>query len=238
MKGDAQLVYVKYLAKLDKLVDRISIRIDGLDIMTNNGVTILEAALENGIYIQNLCYRPDLKPSGVCRLCLVELEDGQLVISCRTAAEQGMVVKTRSSRVDKVRRAIVELLIANHHTDCSSCPTSGKCELQKILSYLHLSVKRIRPLKWATEELPRDISNPFFDYDPNKCILCGICVRTCEGLPGDSIPEFVGRGYDTRIAFFGDKSRCEGCGECVARCPVGALQPKDNQYQGPTSIAH
>lgn len=219
-------------------MDKITLKIDGFDILTSSGTMILEAALENGIYIPNLCYHPELKSSGVCRLCLVEVGDGRPVLSCRTAAEQGMIVKTRSPEVDRARRAIVELLIADHHTDCRNCPSSGKCELQRIMASLHISIKRMRPLKRAKEELPRDISNPFFDYDPNKCILCGICVRTCEGLPGDSIPEFVGRGYDTRIAFFGDKSRCEGCGECVARCPVGALQPKDNQYQGPTSIAH
>jgi formate dehydrogenase major subunit len=210
-------------------MDRITLNIDDLDITVSSGATILEAALENGIYIPNLCYHPDLKPSGVCRLCLVELDDGQLVISCRTAAEQGMVVKTSSSKIDKVRRAIVEMVIADHHTDCRNCPATGKCELQRIMSYLHLSVKLIRPLKQAMEELPHDTSNPFFGYDPNKCILCGICVRTCENFPEDSIPVFVGRGYSTRIAFFGDKSRCENCGECVVRCPVGALQPQNNQ---------
>ena len=209
-------------------MDKITLNIDGLEITVNSGATILEAALENGIYIPNLCYHPYLKPSGICRLCLVEKGDGQLAISCRMAAEQGIVIKTRSSKIDKVRRAIVELIIADHHTDCRNCSASGKCELQRIMSYLHVSAKRIRPLKWATEALPLDTTNPFFDYDPNKCIVCGICVQTCEELNQDSIPEFIGRGYATRIAFFGDKSRCESCGECVARCPVSALQPKND----------
>jgi len=208
-------------------MDEIFLTIDGSDILADSGATILEAALENGICIPHLCYHPDLKPSGVCRLCIVEVGDGQLVISCRTAVEQGMVVKTRSPEVDKVRRAVVELLIADHHTDCRNCPSSGQCELQRIMASLHLSVKRMRPLKWAKEELSLDISNPFFDYDPNRCMLCGICVRACENVQGDSLLDFVGRGYDTRIAFFGDKSRCERCGECVGRCPVGALVPKN-----------
>lgn len=137
------------------------------------------------------------------------------------------MVKTRSPEVDKVRLAIVELLIADHHTDCRNCPKSGNCELQRIMVHLRISVKRMRPLRLAKEELPRDTSNPFFDYDPNKCVLCGICVRTCENVQGVSALQFVGRGYGTKIAFFGDKPRCESCGECVVRCPVGALVPKN-----------
>lgn len=129
-----------------------------------------------------------------------------------------------------MRRAIVELLIANHHTDCRNCPSSGQCELQRIMAYLRVSVKRMRPLKWVKEELPRDTSNPVFDYDPNKCVLCGICVRTCEDAHVVSALHFVGRGYGTKVAFFRNKSRCESCGECVLRCPVGALiSKKQNQ---------
>ena len=216
-------------------MDEITLKIDGFDIQTSGGTTILEAAIENGIYIPNLCYYPDLKPSGVCRLCLVEVGDGRPVLSCRTAAEQGMVVQTRSSDIDKVRRAVIELLIADHHADCRKCPGSGKCELQRIMASLHISIKRIRPLKRAKEELPLDVSNPFFDCDPNRCTLCGICVRTCEALHGESILEFIERGYSTRIASFGDKSRCESCGECAVRCPVGAILRKGNRHRGPGS---
>jgi formate dehydrogenase major subunit len=207
-------------------MEKITLTIDGVGVASDKGMTILEAALRNGIYIPHLCYHPDLKPSGGCRLCLVEVGDGQLVTSCRITVEQGMVVKTKGPEVDKMRRAIVELLIADHHTDCRNCPSSGQCELQRTMASLHLSVKRMRPLKWAKEELPRDISNPFFDYDPNKCVLCEICMRTCEDVHGVSSLYFVGRGYDTKVAFFGDKSRCESCGECLARCPVGALIAK------------
>jgi formate dehydrogenase major subunit len=210
-------------------MDRITLTIDGLDVGAESGATILEAALDNGIYIPHLCYHPDLRPAGVCRLCLVEVGGEELVLSCRSEAEQGMLVKTTSPTINKVRRATVELLIANHHADCLNCPASGKCELQRVMSHLRLSVKRMRPLKQAAAELPRDNSNPFIDYDPNKCILCGVCVRTCESLPRNSILDFVGRGYGTRIAFFGDKTACERCGECMLRCPVGALLPKDSQ---------
>lgn len=207
-------------------MEKIALTIDGVDIIADKGTSILTAALNNGIYIPHLCYHPDLKPAGVCRLCLVELGDGRLATSCLTPVEQGMVVRTGGIKIDKVRRAIVELLLANNHTDCRHCPQTGHCELQRIMAYLHVSVKRMRPLRLAKEKLPRDTSNPFFDYDPNRCILCGICVRTCEDIQGVSALQFMGRGYATKIAFFGDGSKCESCGECVARCPVGALIPK------------
>ena len=160
-------------------MNKIALTIDDKSIVVDRGITILEAALQNDIYIPHLCYHPDLKPVGVCRLCLVEIE-GKLVPSCLTPVEQGMVVRTRSPEIDETRRIIVELLIANHHTDCRHCPKTGHCELQRIMAYLHVSAKRMRPLRLAKEELPKDTSNSFFDYDPNKCVLCGICVRTCE----------------------------------------------------------
>jgi len=205
---------------------KIALNIDGQDITVDRGTTILEAALKNGIYIPHLCYHPDLEPRGACRLCIVEAGDGQLVTSCRTSVEPGMVVMTRSSEVDKVRRPIVELLIADHHSTCRSCASSRHCELQRIMAHLHIDRRRVRRLIPPGEELPWDISNPLFDYDPNKCVLCGICAQTCEDVQGVSALHFVGRGYGTKVAFFGNNSRCESCGECMVRCPVGALISK------------
>ena len=210
-------------------MDKIVLTIDDQDIVADKGTTILEAALQNGIYIPHLCYYPDLKPSGVCRLCLVEV-GGRIVPSCLTPIEQGTMVRTRNPEIDKLRRAIVELLIANHHADCRHCPRTGHCELQKMMAYLHVSTNRMRPLRLAREELPKDPSNPFFAYDPNRCVLCGICVRTCENNQGISALQFIGRGYSTKIAFFGDSSICISCQECLAKCPVGALTPKDAQH--------
>jgi formate dehydrogenase alpha subunit len=214
-------------------MDRITLNIDGSDIVVDGGTSILEAALKNGIYIPHLCYHPDLAPSGACRLCWVEVGDGELMISCRTPVEQGMVVKTKTPEVDKVRRPIIEALIAHHHADCRGCVSSGQCELQRIMAYLRVDRKRLRRLRLPKKEMPRDTSNPFFDYDPNKCVLCGICVRTCEEIEYANAINFVGRGYATKIAPFGDKplaeSGCQSCGECVVRCPVGALAPKKFQ---------
>ncbi|MEW6163219.1 MAG: molybdopterin-dependent oxidoreductase [Nitrospirota bacterium] len=209
-------------------MEKISIKINDQDIIAHKGATILETALANKIYIPYLCYHPDLKPAGSCRICLVELDDGKLVTSCRTPVKEGMVIKTKSAELDKVRRPIVEMIIANHHMDCKNCAKKGQCTLQRITGYMKIDKKRIQQnLRFPKEELPLDDSNPFFIRDHNKCVLCGICVRTCQEIQKVSAIDFAGRGYSTKIATLGDKpiaqSRCESCGECVIRCPVGAL---------------
>ncbi len=207
---------------------KITLNIDGVEVLAEEGDSILEAALNNDIFIPHLCYHPELKPAGACRLCVVEVGDGKLVTSCRIPVAPGMVVRTSSPQVERARQVVVELLIADYHTDCRHCPATGHCELQRIMGRLRLSVKRMRPLRWATEAMPLDTSPPFFDYDPGRCVLCGICVQTCQGTPGSGTANFIGRGYATKIGFFGDMSQCESCGQCVARCPVGALIPKNS----------
>ncbi len=211
-------------------METISIKIDDRDIETLEGATILEAALENKIYIPHLCYHPDLKPAGSCRICLVELDDGKLVTSCRTPVKEGMIVRTKGTEIDKVRGPVIEMILANHHMDCKPCPKKGHCELQKITAYMKTDRKGVHQrLRLPKEELPIDGSNPFFIRDHNKCVLCGICVRTCHEIAGVNAIDFAGRGNNTKIATFGDKpiaeSRCVSCGECVIRCPVGALVP-------------
>jgi predicted molibdopterin-dependent oxidoreductase YjgC len=215
-------------------MENISIQIDEQDIVAQKGATILEVALANKIYIPHLCYHPDLKPAGSCRVCLVELDNGQLVTSCRTPIKEGMVVKTKSPEVDRVRRPVVEMIIANHHMDCKNCLKKGQCELQRIMAYMKLDKKRIQEnLRFPKVEMQLDESNPFFIRDHNKCILCGICVRTCQKLARINAIDFSGRGNNTKITTFGDKpivqSTCVSCGECVIRCPVGALVVKKPQ---------
>lgn len=218
-------------------MEKVLIRIDDKDIVVSKDVTILQAALANNIYIPHLCYHPDLKPAGICRVCLVELEDGRFVPSCRTTVEEGMIIKTKGARLDSIRRPIVEMLIANHHINCRGCPKTGRCQLQKIKAFMRIDKKSIQRLRLPEEKLPPDSSNPFFERDFNKCVLCGICVRTCQEIEKVNAIDFVGRGYNTKITTFGDKpiaeSRCVSCGECVIRCPVGALVTKN--YQRPAT---
>lgn len=206
----------------------VKLIIDGMEISAQKGRTVLQTALENGIYIPHMCHQKDLKPAGICRICMVEV-NGQMLVSCHTPVEEGMVVKTGGSAVDKVRKVAVELMVADHHSDCLACGKNNDCKLQEIANYVGIDSNRLEELK-ALELQPVDQSHPFIIRDHNKCVLCGVCVRTCDEVQGVGAINFSHRGYGTKISTFGDKplkdSSCESCGECMVRCPVGALLPK------------
>ena len=210
-------------------MEKPTLTVDGRRITAESGMTILEAALAAGIYIPHLCHHPDLKPVGVCRVCMVEV-DGRQTPSCITPADDGMTVQTESEALTQVRRIATELLIANHHVGCLACAKSDVCELQRVARYVGITDERLERLRRPEKKLPVDTSNPFFNFDPNQCILCGICVRTCDEIVGVNALDYAFRGFDTVVSTFGNKgmkeSRCVSCGECVARCPVGALMPK------------
>jgi formate dehydrogenase major subunit len=208
---------------------KLSLTIDGVPVVADPGTTVLEAALGNHIYIPHLCYHPDLKPYGACRLCGVEI-GGRVTMACLAPVAEGMVVKTDTEAINASRRVSMELLIASHHMECLTCGAGSRCELLRIADHVGLSEDRLARMRPPAEWLPVDDSNPFFRFDPNKCVLCGICVRTCNEIVGLGALDYVNRGYRSVIGTFGNKpfaeSVCESCGECVVRCPVGALAPK------------
>ena len=212
-------------------IDVVRLTINGRQVTTRKGATVLEAALEAGIYIPKLCYDPDLKPYGGCRLCVVEIEEMRgLVSSCTTPATEGMVVHTDTPRVNQSRRITMELISASHHGDCLACAKSQDCELLKIARYLGIEQEHIDRLRKSVQLLPVDTSHPAFIRDLNKCILCAKCVRACHEVVCHDVIDIAFRGNSARIATFGDKpiaeSICKSCGECVVRCPTGALVPK------------
>ena len=217
------------------MTDKIVFKVNDFEIAANKGDTILQAALKHDIYIPHLCYHPDLKPFGGCRLCVVEIEGRGQTISCKTPVEEGIRVITESPDINKVRRIAAELLIANHYSECLQCVRNTDCKLQDIATYIGIEEGRLERLKRTVRDIPIDDSNPFFIRDPNKCVLCGICVRSCEEINGISAIDFAFRGYETKISVLADKpikeSKCESCGECVVRCPTGALVRKN--YQRP-----
>ena len=212
---------------------RISCYIDGIRLETTIGISILELARANGIYIPTLCYHSDISPSGNCRLCLVEIEGrrGQH-ISCMTEVEDGMRIRTESQEINAVRRTTLELIHANHTQDCTNCSSNDNCELQKVTAFIGVNEERLNSLRRTRPILKIDDSNPFFNLDHNKCIMCGICIRACDEVAGVNALDYGFRGFDTVVSTFGDKpikdSVCESCGECVVRCPVGALYVKES----------
>ena len=215
------------------MADKIELTINDQSVMADKGMTILEAALRKGIYIPHLCHHSQLEPVGACRLCQVEINGKwkKTVIACKTQVKDGMIVRTETPEINEMRQVAVELLIADHDTDCLACAQDTRCALQRVADHVGINKKRLQRLKPREEKLPIDDSNPFFSFNPNRCVLCGICVRTCDELQNVQAIDFTHRGLGTKIAGFGDKPRiesnCESCGECIVRCPVGALTEKD-----------
>ena len=209
------------------MTDQVKLTIDGVEIKAAKGEKILWAALDNGIYIPNLCALREMDlPYGACRLCFVEIEGKPSpVTACSQPVAEGMVVHTGTPRVDRLRRTAFELLITHHPVDCKNCAKNRNCELQVIASRLKLKLK---PERFASipKSLPVDSSHPLFVYDANKCVLCGKCVWVCNER-GPGVFDFNFRGIDTRVNTFGDiplaDSDCNSCLECVEVCPVGAL---------------
>jgi NADPH-dependent glutamate synthase beta subunit-like oxidoreductase len=211
-------------------LDKISINIDGRDIETTAGKSVLDAALDAGIYIPHLCHHPDLRSAGSCRLCICEIEgiDG-LPASCTTPVADGMIVKTKSKQINKLRYINMELLLAAHPADCKECPKYLNCELQSLKQYLGIA-ETLR-VKKKTLPYPVNNDNPLFVHDFQRCILCGRCVRACYDLRGVGVLSFIGRGRETHIGTaYNDllvDAGCIFCGACVEVCPTAALRDKE-----------
>ena len=204
----------------------MSLSIDGKEVEFTTGETVLSAAQRAGIAIPHLCSLEwACKSEAACRMCLVELDGvARLQTSCTLEARDGQKVRTRSPRVQAVRRNIVELLIANHPNDCLVCARNQNCELAKVASELGVRERRYRGLK---KDHAIDLSSPALVRDPNKCILCGRCVAVCHQVQGVGAIDFVDRGFKTRVApGFNDGinvSSCIFCGQCTRVCPTAAL---------------
>ncbi len=208
----------------------MSITINGREIEVTEGETVLQVARRAGIEIPHLCsldWAPS--PSASCRLCIVEVEGvPRLQTSCTLEARDGLSVQTHTPRVLKARRAILELLVASHPQDCLSCARGGDCELADLAA--DLGVRRRRYVG-AVKHHPMDISSPALWRDPDKCVLCGRCVTVCHDIQGVGAIDYVGRGFQTRVApgfSLGlNVSDCVFCGQCARVCPTGAIVERD-----------
>ena len=203
----------------------INLTINNRKIQAEPGSSILEAAQAAGEKIPTLCHIKEVFPSGACRMCVVEVKGKpNLTPSCAFPAEEGMEIQTRSPRVITARRTIIELLLASHPFDCLTCPKNGFCELQSLAS--EYGIDRV-PFQGKTRHHYTDFSSPSIIREPDKCILCGRCVRICEEIQGVAAIDFTRRGFDTMVLppFEEDLSEttCVNCGQCTLACPTGAL---------------
>ena len=211
-------------------MDMVNVTIDGRKLQVPKSATVLTAAQAAGISVPSLCYHPELRPEGACRVCVVEVEGARtLVASCVYPVNEGMVVHTNSAAVREARKTVVELLLANHPQDCLSCQRNTNCELQTIAA--DLGIRKVR-FDGVKKNLPLDANNPSLVRDPNKCILCGRCIKACSDRQGVNVYSFAKRGFDTVVApafeVGLEQAPCTYCGQCASVCPTAAIVEKDD----------
>ncbi|MBC2478499.1 FAD-dependent oxidoreductase, partial [Clostridium beijerinckii] len=174
----------------------------------------------------HLCHHPDLPELGACRLCVVE-NNGEIVTSCTLKAEDGMVIKTQGEKINKKRQLAMELILAAHPEECSTCPKYGKCELQVLIQYLGVGPERLR---MRVKPFPKNTSNPLFDHDMTRCVLCGRCARVCQKVRKVNAIDYQKKNGEVYIGSPHEKllidADCKFCGACVEICPTGALMDK------------
>ncbi len=211
--------------------DTITLTIDGRTVTVPAGTSVMRAAATQGTVIPKLCATDSVEAFGSCRLCLVEIDGRRgTPASCTTPVEAGMVVKTQTPRLQKLRKGVMELYISDHPLDCLTCAANGDCELQTQAGAVGLREVRY-PVAASHLGAAKDQSNPYFDYDPSKCIACSRCVRACDEVQGTLALTMEGRGWDSRISAgaAGDNflsSECVSCGACVQACPTATLVEK------------
>lgn len=205
----------------------INLTIDGVSVSVPEGTSIMHAASVSGVTVPKLCATDSLEPFGSCRLCLVEIEGRRgYPASCTTPVAEGIKVHTQTPKLADIRRGVMELYISDHPLDCLTCATNGDCELQDMAGAVGL-----RDVRYGYEgenhlNSVKDTSNPYFTFDPSKCIVCSRCVRACEEVQGTFALTIQGRGFDSKVSA-GNKdfkdSECVSCGACVQACPTATL---------------
>jgi len=205
----------------------INLTIDGVSVSVPEGTSIMHAASVSGVTVPKLCATDSLEPFGSCRLCLIEIEGRRgYPASCTTPVAEGMKVHTQTPKLADIRRGVMELYISDHPLDCLTCATNGDCELQDMAGAVGL-----RDVRYGYEgenhlKSVKDTSNPYFTFDPSKCIVCSRCVRACEEVQGTFALTIQGRGFDSKVSA-GNKdfkdSECVSCGACVQACPTATL---------------
>lgn len=203
--------------------------IDGKEFEAEEGKTVLRACLDEGIYVPHLCaLEGEELPGASCRLCLVELEEtGQILPSCTVKVKEGLRIRTDTEAVRSLQRSGLRLLLSAHEVDCRNCPANKRCPLQKAASFLRVGLKPKGLDNVLKKESLRRL-NQVLDYHPNRCVLCGHCLKACRDERGSPLLTFAGRGFETVVAFFGagEAGACVDCLRCVGVCPVAAIRKR------------
>jgi NADH-quinone oxidoreductase subunit G len=212
------------------MTDKKVLYINGKEVEFTDEPNLLEVIRKAGMNVPTFCYRPDLTSFGACRMCVVEVEGRGIQSSCTMPPENGLKIHLNTARTRRIRKTVLELLLANHDRKCLTCERSGNCELQKYSE--EYGIKNIRfPDKALEDYLPVDDSSPSLVRDSNKCILCGACVRACSEFQGHAVLGFANRGSKTLVQPMAGKPLgqvdCVNCGQCAAVCPTGALSIKN-----------
>lgn len=209
---------------------QVTLNIDGVDVTVPDGTSIMHAAQLGGVTVPKLCATDSLEPYGSCRLCLVEIEGRRgYPASCTTPVAEGIKVKTQTPKLADVRRGVMELYISDHPLDCLTCAANGDCELQDMAGAVGLREVRYGYSGENHLGQAKDESNPYFTFDPSKCIVCSRCVRACEETQGTFALTIQRRGFESKVSagnqLFLD-SECVSCGACVQACPTATLMEK------------
>src|SRR5882757_2581456 len=209
----------------------VTLEVDGITVSVPQGTSVMRAAAEIGFQVPKLCATDSLEAFGSCRLCLVEIEGRRgTPASCTTPAEPGMKGKTQTPKLAKIRRNVMQLYISDHPLDCLTCAANGDCELQDMAGAVGLREVRYGYAGENHLDAVKDESNPYFTFDPSKCIVCSRCVRACDEQQGTFALTIAGRGFQSVVApsqgenFF--DSECVSCGACVQACPTATLSEK------------
>ena len=209
----------------------VTITVDERPLEVEAGTSLLQACLDNDIYVPNLCHLPGTaEPQASCRLCFVEVAGmDKPVAACTTRVVDQMVVRTDTPDVRRLQKTGLRLLLSVHKVDCKNCPANKNCALQNLAKFLKVGLKP-KNLEQHLKEPESDDTHPHLAYYPNRCVLCGKCLQACRSANGNAMLAFAQRGFDTVISFYSDPGLetpvCEACRACVDICPVAALRPK------------